>query len=237
MFISKYTVYEAGNGEEGVRMAKEKLPDLIISDVMMPVKDGFTCCREIRTQQETAHIPFLMLTAKAEDVDVLQGSRSGADDYMMKPFNPEILKAKVDNLILQREQLKRIYTKALMLKQKSEEGEQEDAFLLQLIHAIETNIPNENFNVKMLADQLNMSQPTLYRKVKQRSDLSVIDMIRSIRISKAASLILENRYSIQEITEMVGYSDSRTLRKHFTEHFGVSPSKYMGPPTRFPFSS
>ena len=155
----------------------------------------------------------------------------------MKPFNPEILKAKVDNLILQREQLKRIYTKALMLKQKSEEGEQEDAFLLQLIHAIETNIPNENFNVKMLADQLNMSQPTLYRKVKQRSDLSVIDMIRSIRISKAASLILENRYSIQEITEMVGYSDSRTLRKHFTEHFGVSPSKYMGPPTRFPFSS
>lgn len=228
LFVSKYTVYEAGNGEEGVHMAKEKLPDLIISDVMMPVKDGFTCCEEIRSQQETAHIPILMLTAKAEDADILQGSRSGADDYMMKPFNPEILKAKVDNLILQREQLKRIYTKALMLKQKSEEGEQEDAFLLQLIHVIEANIPNENFNVKMLAEQLNMSQPTLYRKVKQRSDLSVIDMIRSIRISKAASLILENRYSIQEITEMVGYSDTRTLRKHFTEHFGVSPSKYIG---------
>ena len=131
-------------------------------------------------------------------------------------------------MILQREQLKRIYTKALMLKQKSEEGEQEDTFLLQLIHVIEANIPNENFNVKMLAEQLNMSQPTLYRKVKQRSDLSVIDMIRSIRISKAASLILEKQYSIQEITEMVGYSDTRTLRKHFTEHFGVSPSKYIG---------
>lgn len=228
LFALKYRLYEAADGEEGVRMAKEKLPDLIISDVMMPVKDGFTCCEEIRSQQETAHIPILMLTAKAEDADILQGSRSGADDYMMKPFNPEILKAKVDNLILQREQLKRIYTKALMLKQKSEEGEQEDAFLLQLIHVIEANIPNENFNVKMLAEQLNMSQPTLYRKVKQRSDLSVIDMIRSIRISKAASLILENRYSIQEITEMVGYSDTRTLRKHFTEHFGVSPSKYIG---------
>lgn len=228
LFALKYRLYEAADGEEGVRMAKEKLPDLIISDVMMPVKDGFTCCEEIRSQQETAHIPILMLTAKAEDADILQGSRSGADDYMMKPFNPEILKAKVDNLILQREQLKRIYTKALMLKQKSEEGEQEDAFLLQLIHVIEANIPNENFNVKMLAEQLNMSQPTLYRKVKQRSDLSVIDMIRSIRISKAASLILENRYSIQEITEMVGYSDTRTLRKHFMEHFGVSPSKYIG---------
>ena len=228
LFISKYTVYEAGNGEEGVRMAKEQLPDLIISDVMMPVKDGFTCCREIRAQQETAHIPILMLTAKAEDADILQGSRSGVDDYMMKPFNPEILKAKVDNLILQREQLKRIYTKALMLKQKSEEGAQEDAFLLKLIHVIEVNISNEDFNVKMLAEQLNMSQPTLYRKVKQHSDLSVIDMIRSICISKAASLILENRYSIQEVSEMVGYSDTRTLRKHFTEQFGVSPSKYMG---------
>ena len=228
LFARKYAVHQAHNGEEGVCMAKELLPDLIISDVMMPVKDGFACCREIRAWQETAHIPILMLTAKAEDADILQGSYSGADDYMMKPFNPEILKAIVDNLILRREQLKRIYTKALMLKQKSEEGEQEDVFLQQLIHVIEVNLSNENFNVKMLAEQLNMSQPTLYRKVKQRSDLSVIDMIRSIRISKAASLILEKRYSIQEITEMVGYSDTRTLRKHFTEHFGVSPSKYIG---------
>jgi len=228
LFISRYAVSEACNGEEGVRIAKEQLPDLIISDVMMPVKDGFTCCREIRMQQETAHIPILILTARAEDADILQGCNSGADDYMMKPFNPEILKTKVDNLILQRERLKRIYTKALMLKQESEEGEKEDAFLQQLIHIIEANLSNADFNVKMLAEQLNMSQPTLYRKVKQRSDLSVIDMIRSIRISKAATLILENRYSIQEISEMVGYSDTRTLRKHFMEQFGVSPSKYMG---------
>ena len=227
LFASRYTVYEAGDGEEGVRVAKEQLPDLIISDVMMPVKDGFTCCREIRRQQETAPIPILMLTAKAEDIDIMQGCNSGADDYMMKPFNPEVLKTKVDNLILQRERLKRIYTKALMLKRKSEEGEKEDAFLQRLISIIEANLSNVDFNVKMLAEQLNMSQPTLYRKVKQRSELSVIDMIRSIRISKAATLILENHYSIQEISEMVGYSDTRTLRKHFMEQFGVSPSKYI----------
>lgn len=227
LFTSRYAVYEAGNGEEGLRIAKEQLPDLIISDVMMPVKDGFTCCREIRMCQETAHIPILMLTAKAEDADIMQSCDCGADDYMMKPFNPEVLKTKVDNLILQRERLKRIYTKALMLKQESEEGKKEDVFLQRLIHIIEANLSNSDFNVKMLAEQLNMSQPTLYRKVKQRSDLSVIDMIRSIRISKAATLILENRYSIQEISEMVGYSDTRTLRKHFMEQFGVSPSKYM----------
>lgn len=232
LFCKDYAVYEAANGEEGVDVAMSKIPDLIISDIMMPVKDGFTCCRELREQPRTAHIPILMLTAKAEDADVLQASKIGVDDYMMKPFNPEVLKAKVRNLILQRERLKRIYTKTLMLKQQESEPETDgnnapDDFIQQIIHVIEANLANENFNVKMLAEQLNMSQPTLYRKIKQRSELSAIDMIRSVRMSKAASLIMENRYSIQEIAEMVGYSDTRTLRKHFTEQFGVSPSKYM----------
>lgn len=116
LFCKDYAVYEAANGEEGVDVAMSKIPDLIISDIMMPVKDGFTCCRELREQPRTAHIPILMLTAKAEDADVLQASKIGVDDYMMKPFNPEVLKAKVRNLILQRERLKRIYTKTLMFK-------------------------------------------------------------------------------------------------------------------------
>ena len=107
-----------------------------------------------------------------------------------------------------------------MLKQQESEPETDgnnapDDFIQQIIHVIEANLANENFNVKMLAEQLNMSQPTLYRKIKQRSELAAIDMIRSVRMSKAASLIMENRYSIQEIAEMVGYSDTRTLRKHF----------------------
>ena len=234
LFCKNYTLYEAVNGEEGVRIATEKIPNLIISDIMMPVKDGFVCCREIRERPCTAHIPILMLTAKAEDADILYGSKVGADDYILKPFNPEILKSRVESLILQRERLKRIYTKALMLKQKeTKQGEAEetaDDFMKGVIHVIEANLANENFNVKMLAEQLNMSQPTLYRKIKQRSELAAIDMIRSVRMSKAASLIMENRYSIQEIAEMVGYSDTRTLRKHFTEQFGVSPSKYIDKP-------
>lgn len=234
LFCKNYTLYEAANGEEGVRIATEKIPNLIISDIMMPVKDGFVCCREIRERPCTAHIPILMLTAKAEDADILYGSKVGADDYILKPFNPEILKSRVENLILQRERLKRIYTKALMLKQKeTKQGEAEevaDDFMKGVIQVIEANLADENFNVKILAEQLNMSQPTLYRKIKQRSELAAIDIIRSIRMSKAASLIMENRYSIQEIAEMVGYSDTRTLRKHFTEQFGVSPSKYIDKP-------
>lgn len=227
LFTHKYIVIESINGKEGVDTAVSGLPDCIISDVMMPEMDGFTCCREIRKRQETAHIPILLLTAKAEDADMLQGTQSGADDYMMKPFNPELLKSKVENLIVQCERLKRIYTKALMLKQDAGEDEKEDAFMQQVINVVETNLSDETFNVKALAEQLNMSQPTLYRKMKQHSDLAVIDIIRSVRVSKAASLIMENRYSVQEISELVGYSDARTLRKHFTEQFGVSPSKYM----------
>lgn len=231
LFCKEYAVHEASNGEEGLQAATEKVPDLIISDIMMPVKDGFTCCRELREQPRTAHIPILMLTAKAEDVDVLHASKIGVDDYMMKPFNPELLKSRVQNLIVQRERLKRIYTKTLMLKQQENveatDANATDDFIQQVIHVIEAHLADENFNVKILADQLNMSQPTLYRKIKQRSELAAIDMIRSVRMSKAASLIMENRYSIQEIAEMVGYSDTRTLRKHFTEQFGVSPSKYM----------
>lgn len=229
LFEGECTTYEAANGEEGINRAEEIQPDLIICDVMMPVKDGLECCRELKESPRTASIPILMLTAKSEDSDVIQALGIGADDYMMKPFNPEMLQTRVRSLIRQRERLKRLYAGTLRLKtEETEEGkkETEDYFIRQVIQVIEANLADENFNVKMLADQLHMSQPTLYRKIKQRSELAAIDMIRSVRMSKAASLILENRYSMQEIAEMVGYNDTRTLRKHFVAQFGVSPSKY-----------
>lgn len=225
LFQDKYTILEAADGEEGVQQAITHIPDLIISDIMMPVKDGFACCKEIREGVQTAHIPILMLTAKAEDADIIRSARLGVDDYMMKPFNPEILKAKVESLILRREQLKRIYTQSLMLKQTTPETEK-DEFMQRVINVIEANLANEDFSVQMLATQLNMSQPTLYRKIKERSELSIIKVIRSVRMSKAASLILEHKYSILEISEMVGFSDPNTFRKHFAEQFGVLPSKY-----------
>ena len=229
LFKKKYRVLEARDGEEGVRIAREEIPDLIISDIMMPVKDGFTCCQEIRQELQTAHIPIIMLTAKAEEEDLLKSTRIGVDDYIMKPFNPEVLKAKAENLIRMREQLKRIYTKTLMLKhtvEKPEEEEQAGLFMQQVISIVEANLTNPDFSAKSLASLLNLSQPTLYRKMKQQSNLSIIEVIRSIRISKAASLIMQKKYSVQEVAEMVGYNDINTFRKHFTNQFGVSPSRY-----------
>ena len=228
LFKSRYHVYEATDGEEGIKYTETYSPDIIISDVMMPVKDGFECCRQIRNKQNTAHIPIIMLTAKAEDADIIRATRIGIDDYLTKPFNPEVLKAKVENLLSQRERLKRIYAKSLMLKIHSNEQEQseQDSFMQHVINTIEANLTNETFNVKVLANALNMSQATLYRKIKEHSQLSVIEVIRSVRISKAASLLLQQKYSVQEIVEMVGYNDYDTFRKNFINQFGVTPSKY-----------
>lgn len=228
LFSKEYQVLEAHNGKEGVETTITEIPDLIVSDIMMPVMDGFACVQEIRQHLQTAHIPVIMLTAKAEEEDLLKSTRMGADDYVMKPFNPEVLKAKVENLIRMREQLKRIYTKTLMLKHTAEEPEEEgkDPFMQQVINIIEANLTNPDFSAKALAGFLNISQPTLYRKIKQQSNLSIIEVIRSIRISKAASLIMQRKYSVQEVAEMVGYNDITTFRKHFTNQFGVSPSRY-----------
>lgn len=232
LFASDYQVIEAVDGDIGSRKAISEIPDLIISDIMMPVKDGFACCREIRQHPQTAHIPIIMLTAKSSDTDVLRSMEAGVDDYIMKPFNPEVLKSKVLNLINIREELKRIYTKALMLNKYAKEhaddlGESEkDLFIQQVINIIEVHLTDADFSAKSLAARMNMSHPTLYRKMKYYSDLSVIEIIRSVRISKAASLILQKKYTVQEIAEMVGYNDIASFRKHFVKQFGVPPSKY-----------
>ncbi len=229
LFSSRYHLLEAGNGKEGIDLATANLPLLVITDVMMPVMNGFQCVRILRQQSQTSHIPILMLTAKAEDVDVLKGLESGVDDYMMKPFNPEVLKAKAESLIQLREHLKQIYTKSLMLKSTTPEASEYDmdVFMQQVINLVEANLSDVNFNVKILAEKMNMSQPTLFRKLKQHTDLSVIEIIRSIRVTKAAALLMEKQHTVQEISELVGFNDVRTLRKHFMNKFGVSPSNFM----------
>lgn len=226
LFNKKYQVLEAQNGEEGVQMAKEEQPDLIISDIIMPVMDGFACCKEIKSYLPTAHIPIILLTAKAEDADRMHGSLQGADDYIMKPFNPELLRVRVESLMAQRNQLKRIYTKALMLKENSDNNRTND-FIGKIISIVEANLSNPSFNIKTIAVNMNMSQPTLYRKLKQHTDLSIAEVIRNVRISKAASLILTQKYAIQEVAEMVGFNDLPTFRKYFVKQFGVPPSHYL----------
>lgn len=204
LFKEDYNVIEAGNGEEGVAMADKYIPKLIISDIMMPVKDGFECSREIRENKRTFHIPVIFLTAKAEDADRLKSLQIGVDDYIMKPFNPEFLKEKVKALIEQRDLLRKLYAKTLMLDEEVLESSEDvqDVFMPKMLQIIEENLSNRNFTIKVLTDKLNMSQPTLYRKVKQKTGLSIIEVIHGVRMSKAASIIMSGRYSsLTEVAE------------------------------------
>ncbi|WP_072542483.1 hybrid sensor histidine kinase/response regulator transcription factor [Bacteroides mediterraneensis] len=228
----QYRVLEAENGEEGLETAVEQVPDLVLSDVMMPVMDGFTCCAELRKRKETAHIPVLMLTAKAEDRDSVEASRRGADDYLRKPFNPEVLLAKIACLLDMRRRLKQIYTRTLLhassaASASTEKPESVESEFMQKVWAcIEANVSNPDFNVKVLSGELHMSLATLYRKLKQHTDLSAVELIRHIRMTKAALLLMETSLSVTEVAERVGFNDLPTFRKHFTDMFGVSPSKY-----------
>lgn len=234
----EYNLLMATNGQEGIDLAVKELPDLIICDVMMPVKDGFECCKEVKDGLETCSIPFIMLTAKVEDDDIIHGLELGADDYVLKPFTPGILKAKVRNLINGRQTLKQMYTKLLMLpgadtaavttetEQVEDEVKMEDPFISSVVKIIEENICEADFSVKKLAAEMNMSQPTLYRKVKQSTDYTIIELIRGVRMRRAAVLLKMKQYAVQEVAEMVGYNDIPTFRKHFVDAFGTTPSTY-----------
>lgn len=237
LFGNEYNLLMATNGQEGVDMAMKELPDLIICDVMMPIKDGFECCREVKECPDTCSIPFIMLTAKVEDDDIIHGLELGADDYVLKPFTPGILKAKVSNLINGRQALKQMYTKLFKLpgtdivnvdetEQSGEEVKPEDPFITSVIKIVEENICEADFSVKKLALELNMSQPTLYRKVKQSTDYTIIELIRGVRMRRAGVLLKTKQYGVQEVAEMVGYNDIPTFRKHFVDAFGTTPSTY-----------
>lgn len=236
LFGKEYNVLIASNGVDGVEMARKELPDLILCDVMMPLKDGFECCKELKEGLDTCHIPFVLLTARVEDDDIVKGLELGADDYILKPFTPRILKIKVKNLIEGRTNLKEMYTRFLV-SPMTEEGELgegttaeevkiEDPFISNVVKIIEENIQESDFSVKKLASDLNMSQPTLYRKVKQCTDYTIIELIRGVRLRKAAILLKQKTYAVQEVAEMVGYNDIPTFRKHFVDMFNTTPSTY-----------
>lgn len=234
----EYRILEAHNGEEGVIMAKKERPDGILCDVMMPVKDGFTACREIKTNPATSQTVVIMLTAKVENEDVIAGIEAGADDYITKPFDLEVLRSKLISQLKRREQMRAFYTQSATDTEEAvvavpaplnEIEAAGNVFMNKIVKTIEEHLDDPCFDAKFLADEMNMSIPTLYRRVKAFSNCSILELTRSVRIKHAAELILQQRYSIIEVCEMVGFNDMATFRKRFTEQYGVNPSQYGQP--------
>lgn len=244
VFQKEYEIIEARNGEEGVEAARREQPDLVLCDVMMPVKDGLAVCRELKSDPSVRHIPIIMLTAKIESEDVIAGIECGADDYMTKPFDVAVLRSKILGILKRQEEMKRYH--ARMLAEPAFPAESSAAspgneetprteeiptpamlFMDAVVKTIEKHIDDPGFEAKVLADSLHISLPTLYRKIKLYSDYSVLEITRTVRLKKAAELITQQRYTIQEVSERVGFNDPATFRKRFTEQYGVTPSAYL----------
>jgi len=226
----EYKVIEADNGVAALALAKVELPDIIVSDVMMPEMDGITFCQEIKSQIATSHIPIILLTARTSVVYEVSGLETGADDYVTKPFNPVILKTRIHNILENRKKLRGYFLNRVRFepdRQEVAEGNNMDeAFIEKAIKIVNENIANDTFGVDNLMSQLYMSQSTLYRKLKSLTGLSITGFIRSIRLKKAAQLILNDDIKLSQVAFEVGFNDYKHFRVSFQQQFGCLPSDY-----------
>jgi len=223
-----YNIYESENGAKGLETALEIIPDLIISDVMMPVMDGLELCRKLKTDERTSHIPVVLLTARSAYVHQVNGFENGADAYIMKPFNLKILELNIQNLLNAREAVKQKFAQVITLEPKNMViNTTEQNFLNKIIQVIEDRIADPDFDVPTLASEIGMSQPVLYKKIRALTDLSVNDFIKSLRIKRAAQLLKQGSGNITEIAYAVGFSDRKYFSSEFKKHFGKTPSEFM----------
>lgn len=226
-FEPEYRVIEANNGKEGWTKSLENVPDIVISDVMMPVMNGNDLCRMLKKDERTSHIPVIMLSALGSNENQLAGIDAGADDYLTKPFDIGLLKAKVDNIFSVRKSLRERYSKEMVLKPKDIVlASPNEKFLKKLIDVVEKNIANEELDVEFLAKNMMVSRTQLYRKIGALTDMSPKEFVRELRLNRAAQIVKQNKMNISEVAYSVGFSDVSYFRKCFKDKFGMSASEY-----------
>jgi DNA-binding response OmpR family regulator len=226
-----YQVKEAGNGQEGIEQAKKLIPDVIISDVMMPVKDGNQMANELKNHELTRHIPIILLTAKASMESRLEGLESKADGYLTKPFHGDELKLRLRNILDARNKLREKYSKELILKsQNMVVKSMDEAFVEKLCQSVEDNIANEEFSVEELARNIGLSRSQLHRKLDAITGKSASQFIREYRLERARELIEKKVGTIAEISYQVGFSSPGYFNKCFKEYFKTTPGELQKTP-------
>ncbi len=224
-----YTVVEAKDGIEGIEKAKEIIPDIIVSDIMMPQKDGYELCRELKNDIKTSHIPIILLTAKASEESVIQGLETGADDYITKPFNTKMLLSRIKNLIDLRRQLQlKIQREKMLLPAEIPVSSLDDQFLKKFQDIIGENLDNHEFTIDELCERLEMGRSTLFPKIKALTGLTPNQFIQSYRLERAAQILRKDKSrSITEISADVGFDSPAYFTKCFKDKFHQSPSTYQ----------
>ncbi len=223
---NEYSVFEASNGSDGLKMAQHKIPDMIITDVIMPEMDGFEFCTRIRQDLKTSHIPVLMLTAKAMTDDWVRGIDSGADVYLSKPFEMKVLRAQLKQMMVSRQILIKKYLKDVNnTKIPNSTSLLDKDFITKVLEYINKNIADENLNVEQLAGDLFLSRSQLYRKIKSLTGQTANEFLRTIRLEKAKDLIENGDVSISEVCYKVGFSSPSYFTRCFKSHFGILPTE------------
>ncbi|WP_159452588.1 hybrid sensor histidine kinase/response regulator transcription factor [Pedobacter nyackensis] len=226
----EYKILESVDGLTGLEMAKNEIPDLIISDIMMPNKNGLELCQDIKTDERTSHIPVILLTAKSSQSDQISGLAMRADLYLTKPFSKHVLLLNVRNILESRELISAKYRQQFLFEPKNITiNNLDEQFLSKLIQIIEEGMENHEFGVDILSDKMGMSQSVLYKKIKALTDMTVNDFSKSIRLKKAAQLLSQKNLPVSEIAYLVGFLDSKYFTKEFKKQFGVPPSQYHAP--------
>lgn len=224
----KYTVYTAENGEKALEVLKNITPKIIITDIMMPVMDGIELCKIIKSKKETSHIPLIMLTAKLSQENEIMGLKTGADAYIRKPFDVELLQLKIANILKHRDELRNKFNLEVTLQPKEiTVTSVDERFLNQAIEIVEKHMMNTDFNVEMLVKEMGYSRTNLYKKLKEITGLSSSEFIRNIRLKRAVQLFEQSDLSVKEIMYMTGFNTSSYFAKCFKKQFGVKPSEYI----------
>lgn len=227
--ISKfYNVVSAKDGKEGLHKAFKTIPDLVVSDVMMPEMDGYEFCQTLKNDNRTSHIPVILLTAKSDDSSHIEGIKLGADVYLGKPFKPALLLSHIKNIISSRKKLKELFTQKMSLgPSEVEVSSFDEEFIKNAIRYVEENIEKDEFLIDELATKLNMSRSTFYRKLKALTGMSGSDFIRLIKLKRSAQLLKTGEYTVSMAAYSSGFNDLKNFRKTFQKQFGVTPSEYM----------
>ncbi len=225
---AQYTVLKATDGHEALSILGKEAVHLVISDVMMPGLDGFELCRLIKTNFEFSHIPVILLTAKNTLQSKIEGLKLGADAYIEKPFSPEHLQVQIANLLTNRHKIREYFANSPLVHIKSMAySNADEQFLETLNETIRLHLEDTELDVEKLARIMNMSRPTLYRKIKAISNLTPNELINITRLKKAAEMLAAGQYKVYEVADMVGYNSQNNFGRNFLKQFGITPTEYM----------
>jgi signal transduction histidine kinase/DNA-binding response OmpR family regulator len=230
-FSAKYNVKTATDGKKAWCLIQKEMPDIVISDIMMPEIEGTELCNLIKAEIETSHIPVILLTAKAGNDNIIEGYEKGADRYINKPFSLNVLEAQVAQLIATRRQLIDLYSKKITLKPRDITiTSTDEKFMTRLMDIIEENLSDPEFDVTQMVEKMHMSHSSVLKKIKALTDTSLVDFVRRHRLNKAAMIFDKQKMPVSEVAYLVGFSDPKYFSKCFSKQFGKTPTEFLVKP-------